>query len=223
MERLTAFFQEYLYDLLYLVPAVLISLTIHECAHAWMAVKLGDPTPRQEKRLSLNPLRHIDPIGFIVMILAHFGWAKPVRVNPMYFENPSKGMMYTALAGPISNLCLCVVSSLLCFFSLAFSWPEYLFLFFYYLTLLNIGLAVFNLIPVAPLDGSRIISHFYPRYATWMARYSDVVMIVFIALLVLPDFVSFIPDILGIVIGGVQATLSGALLRLWSLIFGFLL
>ena len=223
MERLSAFFQEYLYDLLYLVPAILISLTVHECAHAWMATRLGDPTPRQEKRLSLNPLRHIDPIGFIVMVLAHFGWAKPVRVNPMYFENPSKGMMFTALAGPISNLCLCVVSSLLCFFSKVFTWPEYFFMFFYYLTLLNIGLAVFNLIPVAPLDGSRIVSHFYPRYATWSARHGDLIMIVFIALLVLPDFVSFIPDILGTVIGGVQSYVTGLLLQLWSLIFGFLL
>ena len=223
MERLSAFFQEYLYDLLYLVPAILISLTVHECAHAWMATRLGDPTPRQDKRLSLNPLRHIDPIGFIVMVLAHFGWAKPVRVNPMYFENPSKGMMYTALAGPISNLCLCAVSSLLCFFSMVFSWPQFFFMFFYYLTLLNIGLAVFNLIPVAPLDGSRIVSHFYPRYATWSARNGDLIMIVFIALLVLPDFVSFIPDILGIVIGTVQSFVTGLLLQLWSLIFGFLL
>lgn len=223
MDRLTAFFQGYLYALLYLVPAVLISLTVHECAHAWMAVRLGDPTPRYDKRLSLNPLRHIDPIGFIVMILAHFGWAKPVRVNPMYFESPSKGMMYTALAGPVSNLCLCIISSLLYFFSVVFSFPEYPVMLFYYLTLLNIGLAVFNLIPIAPLDGSRIVSHFFPRYATFMARYGDVFMIVFIALLVLPDVVSFIPDILGVVIGGLQRAVTGALLRLWMLLFGFLL
>ncbi len=223
MERLSAFFQGYLYDLLYLVPAVLISLTIHECAHAYTAVKLGDPTPRYDKRLSLNPLRHIDPIGFIVMILVHFGWAKPVRVNPMYFENPSKGMMLTALAGPISNLCLCVVSSLLYFFGGVFSFPGYLISLFYYLTVMNISLAVFNLIPIPPLDGSRIVSHFFPRYATFAARHRDIISILFIALLILPDFVPLIPDIFGFLIGGVQSIVTGVLLRLWTFLSGFLL
>ena len=223
MEQLAEFFDGFLFDLLYLIPAVVISLTIHEFSHAWVAVKLGDPTPRYDKRLSLNPLNHIDIIGFIVMLLVHFGWAKPVRVNPMYFENPRKGMMYTALAGPISNLALCIVASLLYFLSFVFSFPTYLVLLFYYLTFMNISLAVFNLIPISPLDGSRIATYFFPRYATFMARHGNIIQIVFIAFLILPGYVPMIPDVFGWIISGIQPIITNILFRLWSLIFWFLI
>ncbi len=212
----------YLYDFLYLIPAVVISLTVHEYCHARVAAKLGDPTPRQDGRLSLNPFRHIDLLGFVVMLLVHFGWAKPVRVNPMYFENPRKGMMYTAIAGPISNLILCVASSLLYFLSSVFGLPVFAVIFFYYMTLLNIGLAVFNLIPVHPLDGSRVVSYFAPGFASFMARHGNTVQLIFIALLLLPRYIG-IPDILGTVIGGVQSVTVNLLMRLWSLAFWFLL
>ena len=221
MSNLWANLAPYLYDLLYLIPAVVLSLTVHECCHAWMATKLGDSTPRQEGRLSLNPLRHIDPLGFVVMLLIHFGWAKPVRVNPMYFKNPAKGMMYTALAGPVSNLILCIVSSLLFFFSVTFSWLDYLIMFFYYMTMLNIGLAVFNLIPIHPLDGSRIIGYFAPRYASFMAQNSGVVQLIFIALLILPGYLP-IPDIFGTVISFVQTRAVSLLMQVWNLLFWFL-
>ena len=223
MEKIAELFDGFLFDLLYLIPAVVISLTIHEFSHAWVAVKLGDPTPRYDKRLSLNPLNHIDIIGFIVMLLVHFGWAKPVRVNPMYFENPRKGMMYTALAGPISNLVLCIVASLLYFLSVVFSFPTYLVLLFYYLTFMNISLAVFNLIPIAPLDGSRIVSYFFPRYATFMAQNGNIIQIVFIALLILPGYVPMIPDVFGGIISGVQLFISSVLFNLWKMIFWFLI
>ncbi|MBQ7971002.1 MAG: site-2 protease family protein [Clostridia bacterium] len=183
--------------------------------------KAGDPTPGQDGRLSLNPLHHIDPLGFIVMLLVHFGWAKPVRVNPMYFENPRKGMMYTAIAGPISNLVLCVISSLLFFFSSVLDLPGFLVMFFYYMTLLNISLAVFNLIPVHPLDGSRIVSYFAPGFASFMARHGNIVQLIFIALLILPRYTG-LPDILGVVIGTVQEVTVNLLIRLWSLAFWFL-
>lgn len=213
----------YVSDWLYLIPAVALSLTIHEFCHAYVAVKLGDPTPRYDGRLSLNPLHHIDAFGFIVMLIAHFGWAKPVRINPMYFENPRKGMMYTAIAGPISNILICAISSLVFFFSLLLRGPLILTNFFYYMTAINAGLAVFNLIPVHPLDGSRVVSYFFPRYATFMARYGNVVQLIFIALLILPSYFA-VPglDFLNRLIGAVQSGIVTLLMRLWSLIFNFL-
>ncbi len=208
-------------DYIYLIPAVVISLTVHEYCHARMAAKLGDPTPKEDGRLSLNPLRHIDIFGFIVMLLVRFGWAKPVRVNPMYFENPRKGMMITAIAGPISNLILCVISSLLFFFSSVFGLPAFLVVFFYYMTMLNIGLAVFNLIPIHPLDGSRVVGYFAPGFASFMARNGNIIQMIFIALLILPGYLP-IPDILGSLISLVQTGTATLLMRVWSLIFWFL-
>ena len=208
-------------DLLYLLPAIVISLTVHEYFHARVAVKLGDPTPRQDGRLSLNPLHHIDPLGFLVMLVVHFGWAKPVRVNPMYFENPRKGMMLTAIAGPISNFAMFGISSLCYFLCAVFELPAFLGTFFIYMTLLNIGLAVFNLIPVHPLDGSRVVSYFAPDFATFMMRYGNVVQLIFIALLILPSYIG-IPDLFGALIGTVQRVALDLSIRFWSLIFWFL-
>lgn len=211
----------YISDWLYLIPAIVISLTVHEYCHARMAVQLGDPTPREDGRLSLNPFHHIDLFGFVVMLLVHFGWAKPVRVNPMYFENPRKGMMYTALAGPISNLILCTISSLLLFLSSALKFPAFLQIFFYYMTLLNAGLAIFNLIPIHPLDGSRVLSYFWPGFASFMASYGNTVQLIFFAMLILPGYLP-IPDIFGAIIGTVQSFSVNLLMRLWSLLFWFL-
>ena len=184
-------------DILLILPITIISLTIHECAHGLIAYKLGDPTAKESGRLTLNPLAHIDIVGFIMMIVVHFGWAKPVPVNPLYFKNPKKGMMLTALAGPTSNLILAFVST---FFALFFTYSAYfsgvvffdsLFEFFALMALLNFGLAAFNLIPVYPFDGSRILSYFMPNsFSNFTAQYGNYIYIAFFVFIMVTDYIS---------------------------------
>lgn len=179
------------------IPAALISLTVHECAHGYAAYKLGDPTARALGRLTLNPLAHLDPIGTLCMVLFHFGWAKPVPVNPRYFRNPRNGMAITAAAGPLSNLILAVISALLALLigkltavlypyivenAFLVNFMLYLQFFFQVLHTLNLTLCVFNLIPLPPLDGSRILSYFLsPRANYALYKYSNYYPIILIA------------------------------------------
>lgn len=152
------------------VPITLIALTFHELAHGWVSTKLGDPTPRIQGRMTLNPLAHLDLFGTILMILTGFGWAKPVEVNPMYYKDRKKGMALVGVAGPIANLILAVIGTflwLLPYFIAHIAggslpgWFENGFNTFMYLFIIrNLCFMVFNLIPIPPLDGSRIIGMF---------------------------------------------------------------
>lgn len=177
-------------SLIYIVPAALIAIVLHEFAHGFVSHLLGDPTPKEGGRLSLNPLKHLDPIGTICLIFFKFGWAKPVMVNPRYYKNPKTGMVLVALAGPFMNLLI----AFLCVFGLGIyvktggsyyiEFNSYFITFIQFLIVINIGLGVFNLIPFPPLDGSKILGAIFPEnvYFKIMA-YEQYGMIVLLLLL----------------------------------------
>lgn len=170
-------YQEEFIQLLYTLPAVLLAIVCHECAHGQVSVWLGDDTPKRQGRLSLNPLKHLDPVGVICLVVFKFGWARPVQVNPRAYKNGKAGMALVALAGPVTNFILaftgCLVYTLLWkqrfFFQdgLAVEVINYFLLTF---MSINLGLGVFNLIPIPPLDGSKILGAVLPNryYATYM-------------------------------------------------------
>lgn len=154
--------------ILYRIPAILIAISFHECAHGYMAYLLGDTTAKNSGRLSLNPIHHMDIMGTICMLLTGFGWAKPVPVNPMFFKKPKEGMSLVGLAGPLSNLILAALTTILYALLLRFNLlggskiTDYFVNFIEMMIGLNIGLAVFNLIPIPPLDGSKILAFVLP-------------------------------------------------------------
>lgn len=171
------------------LAAVFLCLTIHETCHGLSAYALGDPTAKRAHRLSLNPLRHIDWIGFFMMIVAGFGWAKPVPVNPNYFKKPKEGMAVTALAGPVSNFLLALL--LLLAARLVYvravvtgTLPETLFSFLVNTASLSVGLGLFNLVPVPPLDGSKVAAVLLPdRAYNWLMRYERLGMVLLVVII----------------------------------------
>lgn len=158
------------------LAVIFITLPIHEFAHGYAAVKLGDNTPRWQGRLTLNPFAHIDYIGALCIIIFNFGWARPVQVNHNNFKHPKRDMAITALAGPIANLVVAFIS-IFAFYGFTLLSKNinilfYVAYFFLYIANINIYLAVFNLIPIPPLDGSRILSALLPyKYYYALMRY----------------------------------------------------
>ena len=149
------------------VASVFLCLTIHETCHGLAAYALGDPTAKRAHRLSLNPLRHIDWLGLIMMVAAGFGWAKPVPVDPHYFKKPKQGMALTALAGPVSNFVLALLALLcarLVYHQYGALW-DFIFDLLLTTAYLSVGLGLFNLIPISPLDGSKVLFAFLPDSA----------------------------------------------------------
>lgn len=168
------------------LPGLILAMAVHEYAHARAAVALGDITPRMTGRLTLNPLAHIDPIGLLMLILAHFGWAKPVMINPRNFKNYKRDDILVSLAGPAANLLLAFLTLVvLLIYSKFFGrMSQGTYLVLQLIVLYNINFAIFNIIPLPPLDGSHILKHFLParytyRYAQ-IERYSFFILIVFV-------------------------------------------
>lgn len=167
---------------------VFCTLPVHEYAHAFVADKLGDKTARLSGRLTLNPMAHIDILGAIMILFVGFGYAKPVPVNPRNFKNPKKGMALTALAGPFSNILMAVVfmflSNVLSLFGNSLIVQAF-FVFFSFAASINIGLAVFNLIPIPPLDGSRVLELLIPdKYYYKFAQYERYIVIIIFGLII---------------------------------------
>jgi Zn-dependent protease len=193
--------------------SLLIAITVHEFSHALMAYRLGDPTAKRMGRLSLNPIKHLDPLGTLMLLLVGFGWGKPVPINPNYFRmNPRRGMALSAFAGPLSNLALAAVLGVIVRSGAVdwhspYSWPFWPFVswdagwvaadIIGYVILFNIILAVFNLIPIPPLDGFNIAVGILPRrQAEAMARLEKYGPLLLLLLIFLSYFSHFLWDIL---------------------------
>lgn len=175
------------YKIMYYAPLLIISITVHEFAHAKTAQKLGDPTAAIAGRVSLNPLRHLDPVGSLCMLLFGFGWGKPVPVAVLNFKNPKRGSALVALAGPVSNLIMaCVWGFLLGALYPILPYGGYVHELLVIAVQLNCVLCVFNLLPITPLDGSRILALLLPDQIYYkMLRYERVFFIILVVLMLL--------------------------------------
>lgn len=191
------------------ILAIITALTFHEFAHGLSAYFLGDKTAKDDGRLTFNPLAHIDPIGFLMLLFAGFGWAKPVMVNPYNLKKPRSGMAWVALAGPLSNLALVFV------FGFAFKFLEpmlgganLLINFLFLLAVVNASLFVFNLLPIPPLDGSKVVLALIPdKFAEFKFQFEAYGPYFLLGLLILDSFFSV--NIFGNLFGGLMSFLLG--------------
>jgi len=178
--------------------AVVLALTIHEYSHAKAAVKVGDNTPKMYGRLTLNPAKHFDIIGILAFIIAGFGWAKPIPVNPFNYHNYKKGNIIVSLAGVFSNLIIGVIASILFVISVMYFSGNVSYIlqyFFYFIMLINFSLMIFNLIPIAPLDGFNLLNSFTKpnnAYMQFMRQYGTIILLVVLVTGVLGNVISFV-------------------------------
>ena len=213
--------QSYVIQLLLSLPVVMLALSFHETAHGYVAYKLGDPTAHSLGRLTMNPAKHLDILGFLCMLLFGFGWAKPVPINTRYFKKPRRDIVLTSIAGPLSNVLMAFAFALIMkiFLLLVGGFPlptdtvstmKFLFYcFLFYGIRLNISLAVFNLLPIPPLDGSRLVTSFLPPKASyWVIRYERIIYFVLLFAL----FIGILDPVLSF--------LTNGLMNLIYLIFG---
>jgi len=194
----------WIFEIIQLAIILAISIGMHEYAHAYVSYRLGDPTPKLQGRLTPNPLKHLDPIWFFMIFIAHFGRGKPVQINPLYYKNPRKWELMVALAWPATNLVLAIIGILIILIYVKVMWgtPNDIFMnridlminFWIQFSFLNIALAVFNLIPIAPLDGYRLIKIRWHKGAEFMEKYArfGVIAVIAIVWLASPIFVKIV-------------------------------
>lgn len=206
--------------LLLTIPGVLIAITFHEYAHAFAADKLGDDTPRNQGRLSLNPLSHLDPFGVIMLIFAHIGWGKPVQINPNNFTrkvSAKTGEAIVSLAGPLMNFILAFVIAIIFYslqtfatsFALTTQVGIIIMTMLQYAILVNIGLGVFNLIPLPPLDGSKILMAFLPYNAKrWFEEHTQLFYIIFLIIWITPLSSMIISPVISRITSGIDGIVS---------------
>ena len=220
---------DFLIELIIIFPIVLIALTFHECAHGFIAYKLGDPTAKYMGRLTLNPLKHLDPLGAICMLIAHFGWAKPVPIDITNFKNSKRDMALSALAGPCANIILGFLGCFLYVMTLnllpeqfatefTFNLARVLITFLYYFGWLNISLAIFNFLPIPPLDGSKILYAFLPPKASnWCKMHEREISAIFFFILIFDSrlFGGYITRFMSLCVGGIFDSFTS----LFTLIF----
>ena len=183
------------------LPGVIVAMTFHEFAHAWAATKLGDETPRQQGRLSLNPISHIDPVGLICLMLLGFGWGKPVQINPRNFDGKysiSKAEAIVAAAGPIMNFIRAFVFLIIyAIFGMTVTTitttTNVISSILISIISINLGLGVFNLIPIYPLDGAKVLNNFLPYKAKeWLIKNQAILTIIVFAIVFYTDIIPYI-------------------------------
>jgi Zn-dependent protease len=203
--------------LVFFAVAIILALTLHEFAHAWAAVKCGDYTPKAYGRLTINPLKHFDPLGLLAFVFIGFGWAKPMPVNPFNYRNFRRGNALVSLAGVIANLIVGITASLLYVLWVYFFAASSLFivgLLFYFIMMLNFSLMVFNLLPIPPLDGFQLLNSFTKpnnRFMAFMRQYGMVILLIVL-----------ITGAASGIIETVIEFLTGGLTSLWLAIFHLL-